>query len=92
VLYFASAPALEETFTGLLAEHTDARTLVVHCGGLGRVNLTGALALKAVLDDSLAAGVEAELRDVTPQAQALSRECSRVLQPERRPNRFRRRS
>lgn len=86
VLYFASAPALEETFTRLLAEHVDARALVVHCEGLGRVDLTGALALKAVLDDAYAAGVETELRDVPPQAQAL---ISRVLEPP--PVRLRRR-
>ena len=88
VLYFASAPALEETFTRLLAEHVDARSLVVHCGGLGRVDLTGALALKAVLDDAFVAGIETELRDVPPQAQAL---IARVLHPEQHRGRLRRR-
>jgi SulP family sulfate permease len=87
VLYFASAPALEETFTRLLAEHVDARALVVHCEGLGRVDLTGALVLKAVLDDALAAGIATELRDVPPQAQAV---IARVLQPPPRPGRLRR--
>jgi len=89
VLYFASAPALEETFTRLLAEHVDARALVVHCEGLGRVDLTGALALKAVLDDAAAAGIETELREVPPQAQAV---ISRVLQPPPGPGRLRRSS
>jgi SulP family sulfate permease len=68
VLFFASAPALEETFTRLLAEHAEAQRLVVHCDGLGRIDLTGALALRAVLDDASAANMEVELRDVPPHA------------------------
>lgn len=71
VLFFASAPALEETFTRLLAEHADAQRLVVHCDGFGRIDLTGALALRAVLDDALAADMEIEIRDVPPHARRI---------------------
>jgi len=76
VLFFASAPVLEETFTRLLAAHPDAARLVVHCDGLGRIDLTGALALRAVLDDARIAGMDVHLVDVPPQAQGL---VSRVL-------------
>jgi SulP family sulfate permease len=44
VLYFASAPLLEERLGDLLHEHPRARRLVVHLHGLGRVDVTGALA------------------------------------------------
>jgi SulP family sulfate permease len=56
VLYFASAPAMEAALTRLLEEHPDAVRLVVHCGGLGRIDLTGALALRSVLT-TMAAGM-----------------------------------
>ncbi|HET8680867.1 MAG TPA: SulP family inorganic anion transporter, partial [Micromonosporaceae bacterium] len=76
VLYFASAPPIEERLTRLLAERPHANRLVLHCDGLGRIDLTGALALRAVLDDARAAGLTVELVDVAPQARRI---VSRVL-------------
>ncbi|MGH8999569.1 MAG: SulP family inorganic anion transporter [Acidimicrobiia bacterium] len=66
VLYFASVPGLERTFLNLLAQHPDAERLVVHLDGLGRMDVTGALALKALLDDARLAGIDASLGDVPP--------------------------
>jgi SulP family sulfate permease len=71
VLYFASAPGLEDAVGNLLHEHRDARRLVVHLDGLGRVDLTGALVLRGVLADARAAGLEVEVRDVPPQAKKI---------------------
>jgi SulP family sulfate permease len=68
VLYFGSAPSLERTFIQLLSEHPDARRLVVHLDGLGRVDVTGALALKSLLAEAREAGLEAHVADVPPQA------------------------
>jgi hypothetical protein len=51
----------------------DATRPVVHCDGL---DLTGALALRAALDDARAAGLRVELVDVAPQARRI---VSRVL-------------
>jgi SulP family sulfate permease len=76
VLYFASAPPIEERLTRLLAAHPRANRLVLHCDGLGRIDLTGALALRAALNDAVTAGLTVELVDVAPQAQRL---VSRVL-------------
>lgn len=76
VLYFASAPPLEERFTQLLADHPDAKRLVLHCEGLGRIDLTGALALRAVLNDAQAANLVVELTDVPPHVRRL---LSRVM-------------
>lgn len=77
VLYFASAPGLEEAVAKLLARHHEARRLVVHLDGLGRVDLTGALVLRGLFVDARAAGIEVEVQDVPPQARKI---VERVLQ------------
>lgn len=71
VLYFASAPALEHAFGELLNAHPESDRLVVHLNGLGRVDLTGALALRALLKDAREAGLEASVEDVPPQARKI---------------------
>jgi sulfate permease, SulP family len=71
VLYFASAPGLEDAFGKLLAENPSADRLHVHLGGLGRVDLTGALVLRGLMDDAREAGFEVELSDVPPQARKI---------------------
>jgi SulP family sulfate permease len=73
VLWFGSAPGVEEGFLRILVGHQHARQLVLHLGGLGRIDLTGALALRALLADARAAGLEARLEDVPPQAERLLR-------------------
>ncbi len=57
VLWFGTARNLEDRFLELLALHPDARELVVRLDRLGRIDLTGALALEALLDDARAAGL-----------------------------------
>jgi SulP family sulfate permease len=76
VLYFASAPPIEEMLTRSLAAHPDAAHLIVHCEGLGRIDLTGALALRAVIADARIASLTVELTGVPPQARRL---LSRVM-------------
>jgi SulP family sulfate permease len=71
VLWFGSASAMEEAFLRLLAEHPEATRLEIHLDGLGRLDLTGALALRAVLDDAREAGLEVQLADVPVAAQPL---------------------
>jgi SulP family sulfate permease len=73
VLYFASAPLLEDRFGELLHQHPDARHLVIHVDGLGRVDITGAMALQALLIDAKEAGLEARVADVPPQADKILR-------------------
>lgn len=68
VLYFASAPGLEHAFGKLLNEHPEANKLIVHLNGLGRVDLTGALALRGLLKDAVEAGLVAKIEDIPPQA------------------------
>lgn len=76
VLYFASAPPIEERLTRSLADHPDACRLVLHCDRLGRIDLTGALALRAVFAEAAQAGMKVELVEVAPQARRI---VSRVL-------------
>jgi sulfate permease, SulP family len=62
VLYFGSAPGMERTVNELIAAHPQLTRVVVHLGGLGRVDLTGALTLRDLVDEARASGVEVEIR------------------------------
>ena len=61
VLYFGSAPAVERTINALLAEHPEVRRLVMHLDPGGRLDLTGALMLRDVLEDFDAGGREFQI-------------------------------
>ena len=77
VLYFASAPGLEDAVGRLLADHPESQRLIVHLDGLGRIDLTGALVLRRLVDDASSAGLRVELLDVPPQARKIvQRVCS----------------
>ena len=71
VLYFASAPMLEERLGRMLSETPAADHLVVHLDGLGRIDVSGALGLRAVLEEAEEAGLQATVCDVPPQAKRL---------------------
>jgi SulP family sulfate permease len=68
VLFFASAPILYQTFLDELAAHRKAERLVIDLSHLGRVDLTGALALKEVMREAETAGLTVELVGEPPQA------------------------
>lgn len=76
VLYFASAPGLEDAVNNLLAEHPRTERLRVELEGLGRLDVTGAMALSTLLDEVREAGITAEVCSVPPQ---LRRIVGRVL-------------
>lgn len=67
-LWFASAPRLEEAVMGRLAEAGNVSQVVIHLDGLGRIDLTGALALKRVVEEIRALGIPSSLEGVPPQA------------------------
>ena len=58
VLWFGTARVLEDRFVELLARHPESHRLVVRLDRLGRIDLSGALALKKVIDDARGAGLE----------------------------------
>jgi SulP family sulfate permease len=82
VLWFGTARSLEQSFLGLLAAHPDARRLAVHLDGLGRIDLSGALALRSLLEDARRAGLEVDVLDVPPRAR---RVVERVIEREQDP-------
>lgn len=68
VLWFGSAPVMEERLLARLAEEPDVRRVVIRCGGLGRVDLTGAYTLAEMLAQAERAGLEVRLEDVPDHA------------------------
>ncbi|GMV05096.1 MAG: sodium-independent anion transporter [Gemmatimonadota bacterium] len=68
VLWFASAHVLEHAILNILGQDEPPGRVKLHLGGLGRIDLSGALGLSQLLEDARRAGVEVELVDVPPHA------------------------
>jgi len=68
VLWFGSAPILEKALLKSLSETREAKRVVVDLGGLGRIDITGALILKQVRENVERAGLTFELSDVPSHA------------------------
>lgn len=66
VLWFGTAARLEDAVLRLVGEHADLRRLIVHLDGLGRIDMTGALALRSGLERARDAGLAVEIVDVRP--------------------------
>ena len=62
VLWFGTARRLEDNFVDVLAGRADVTELVVRLDALGRIDLTGALALKKLLEDARRAGLAVTVR------------------------------
>ncbi len=77
VLWFGTARSLEDRFLDLLAAHPDARRLVIRLDRLGRIDLTGALALKTLIDDARGAGLEVSVEGLPAHS---ARILNRVLE------------
>jgi SulP family sulfate permease len=69
VLFFGSAPALETALVNALAQYPTARRLILDLEALGRIDYTGALALRSVMGEAERAGLAVEVRGVPPQSQ-----------------------
>lgn len=69
VLFYGSSARLDETFSTSLAAHPETESVIVDLDGLGRIDYTGALALKEFLDDAAAAGLEVGVRDIPRHAE-----------------------
>jgi SulP family sulfate permease len=67
VLFYASAPPLNETLLDQLATHPDAGKLVIDLRRLGRIDYTGALSLRQVVEEAVAAGLEVRVIGVPAQ-------------------------
>jgi SulP family sulfate permease len=82
VLWFGTAQRLDTALLDALAAHPEADRLVVDLSRLGRVDTTGALVLRSVLDSAQAAGLATEVQGIPPQSRELT---ERVLSPESDP-------
>ncbi|ODU06158.1 MAG: hypothetical protein ABS81_05475 [Pseudonocardia sp. SCN 72-86] len=82
VLWFGTAQRLDTVLIEALAAHPEADRLVVDLTGLGRIDTTGALVLRSVLDQARLAGVVAEAVGIPPQSQRLT---ERVLNSDHNP-------
>jgi SulP family sulfate permease len=51
VLYYASAPALQDRLIDVVARYPGARRMVLHLNELGRIDLSGMLTIRAILDE-----------------------------------------
>ena len=66
VLWFGTERQLEDAFLTVLAENPDAERIAVHLDGLGRIDVTAALALRALLEEARTADLDVQVLDVRP--------------------------
>ncbi|MDN5859213.1 MAG: hypothetical protein L0H84_11380, partial [Pseudonocardia sp.] len=78
VLWFGTAHRLDDALLAALAEHPDADRLRIDLSRLGRIDTSGALELRAVLDQARTAGLTADVVDIPPQSQRLT---ERIMAP-----------
>ena len=71
VLWFGSAPEVEEDAFRLLFRDHDTTRIVFHLQGLGRIDYTGALGLRQLKEDADAADIPIEFRDVPLHAERI---------------------
>ena len=71
VLWFGSAPLLEEKAFALLYRDDGTTCMVFHLQSLGRIDFTGALGLRELVRDAEAAGVKVEFREVPEHARRI---------------------
>ncbi len=68
-MFFGSSPDVEEAMLNTLALYPDVRRVVFDLRAVGRIDLTGALALKTLVQDARLAGLEAEIESIPPHAE-----------------------
>ena len=73
VLWFGTARILEDRFVEVLAAHPETERVVIRLDGLGRIDVTGALALRTLIDDAHAAGLEITVEGTPSHAYRLLR-------------------
>ncbi len=71
VIFFGSTPRLVNSLLEGLADNPDVQRLVIDLGGVGRIDFTGADALRTVVNDSRAAGLEVSFENVPPHAERI---------------------
>ena len=70
VLWFGSAPAVEDKLVSLLSDYPDIRFIQIHLDGLGRIDLSAAMMLDHFRAEVRKTGLEVELLNVPPMAKS----------------------
>jgi len=70
VLWFGSAPAVEDKLVSLLSDYPDIRVIQIHLDGLGRIDLSAAMMLDHFRAEVRKTGLEVELLNVPPMAKS----------------------
>ena len=68
VLWFGSAQTLEDLMTETLASHPDVKRLRLDLGGLGRIDLSGAIVLRKLVRDARSAQIDVSITGVPPRS------------------------
>ena len=71
VLYFGSTPAVERALNQHMADHPDIDRVVVHLDAVGRLDLTGALMLRDLLEEAESGGRTLEIQGARAHAARL---------------------
>lgn len=66
VLWFGTAPRLEDAFLAHVGAHPEVGRLAVHLDGVSRIDTTAALALRSLLQEAREAGLAVEVVAVRP--------------------------
>ena len=64
VLWFGAVQALEDALVAALARHARTDAVVIHLDGLGRLDITAAVALRDLIDQTRGAGLDVGIADV----------------------------
>lgn len=65
LLHFGSVQRLEDQVREVLRENPSTEKLVIHLGGVGRTDVTGALVLRRLLQEAAGRGVSVRVADIT---------------------------
>jgi SulP family sulfate permease len=71
VLWFGNAQRVEERLIAVLERHRDVPRLRLVLDGLGRIDVSGALALYNLVEDASQAGLAVEVEGIPPQSRAM---------------------
>ena len=68
VLWFATVAQIDRVIRSEIADHPDTKTVVLDLGGVGRLDYTGAAAMRRIVNELLSAGTSVDIVNVPPGA------------------------
>ncbi len=68
VVWFATVPQIDRLVRDAIAEHDELHTVVLDLGGVGRLDYSGAAAMRRIVNDLTASGTSVDIVNVPPGA------------------------